>query len=199
MEILIVANSPTRDIDVDIRNYDIVIALDGAGDYFEEFDFLIGDLDSLLKADARVKSGDPKVIHIQDQSSTDLHKGIRYADSLGAKHIDIVNAMGGRLDHTAMNIRTLKMLHSDSRTLRIIDSGQSLAYYHDCRIELNGEVGEHIGVLAAPFATVTSDGLKYDMNQTKLEWGVCESSSNAFTKTKAVIEVQGGILINQYL
>ena len=199
MDILIVANSPTKDLTAKIYDYDAVIALDGAGNYFEEFDFLIGDLDSLLDAEDAIARQDPKVIQVSDQSSTDLHKGIRYADSLGATHIDIVNALGGRIDHAAMNIRTLRLLHSDTRTLCLIDSGQSLTYYEDSRIELEGKIGEHIGVLAAPTAIVNSDGLKYDMKNTKLEWGLCESSSNSFVKEKVMIEIRGGILVNQYL
>lgn len=202
MEILIVANSPARVITANAYDYDAVIALDGAGNYFEEFDFLIGDLDSFFNGgdngDAKdIK--DPKIIHVSDQTSTDLHKGIHYADSLGATHIDITNAFGGRADHAAMNIRTLKLLHSDSRSLRLIDSSQSLTYYENCNIELDGEVGEHIGILSAPEAIVNSNGLKYDMKNTKLEWGVCDSSSNSFAKEKVFIKTEGGILVNQYL
>lgn len=198
MNVLIIANSSVQEYLSDTSRYDTVIVLDGAGNYVtHSFDYLIGDLDSLESN--KIEHYKDKIIHKPDQNSTDLHKGIRHADKLGAIKIDIVNALGGRIDHTIVNIRTLKMLHSKNRHLRIIDSSQSLEYYQDCEIVVNGEVGDHIGVMAAPYAIVTSEGLKYDMDDTKLEWGVKESSSNNFASTTAKIKVKGGILLNLYL
>lgn len=198
MKILIIANSSVKEISSNISEYDAVIVLDGAGNYVtHSFDYLIGDLDS-LEPKEREQYKD-KIIHIPEQSSTDLHKGIRHADELGAKEIDIINALGGRIDHTIVNIRTLKMLHSSKRRMRILDSGQSLEFYENCNVSLHGEIGDHIGVMAAPNALVNSTGLKYDMNDVKLEWGVRDSSSNNFAAEDINISVSGGVLINLYV
>lgn len=198
MKILIIANSSVQDISINSSKYDAIIVLDGAGNYVKQsFDYLIGDLDSLEIAHREAYKD--KIIHIPEQSSTDLHKGIKYADKLGATEIDIINALGGRIDHTMLNIRTLKMLHSNLRRMRILDTSQSLEFYQDCEILLHGKIGDHIGILAAPSAVITSAGLKYNMNNTKLEWGIAESSSNSFESDQAKISVQGGILVNLYI
>lgn len=198
MNVLIIANSSVKEYLSDVSGYDTVIVLDGAGNYVtHSFDYLIGDLDSL--ENHKLEDYREKIVHKPDQNFTDLHKGIMHADELGATKIDIVNALGGRIDHTMANIRTLKTFHSKDRHLRIIDSSQSLEYYEDCEIEIIGKMGDHIGIMAAPNAFVTSEGLKYNMKDAKLEWGGSESNSNSFAATSVILKIKGGILLNLYL
>jgi thiamine pyrophosphokinase len=192
----IVADAPSEAI-IDGDN---LVVLDGYANKLLDTqiipDVIIGDFDA-IKAETieYFKNLGVKIIHDTCQNSTDLDKAIKYCDSQNATEIHIYNALGGRLDHTLYNTRILKKYFKHGRRIKLFNCDEVVEFYKDCAIELMGEVGQSIAIMSAPEAIVTSEGLKYDMNGLKLEFGSTESSCNLMAKNRAKLKISGQILL----
>lgn len=198
---LIVANTPG------LKKADIlhlcmgktIVALDGAADQLQECDIqphiIIGDFDSIETPPAPQKNREIEIVHSPNQNFTDLEKAIRHCDEKGARSITIVNALGGRMDHTLWNMRLLRRYYKSSRSLTVIADDQQLSYHKDETIQLNGIPGKNCGIFAAPKATVTSKGLTYDMDDYELQYGHQESVANTIKDTEVTLEIHGEVII----
>jgi len=212
VDYLIVANAPSitpqqlRVIKLASMNKTL-IALDGASDLLTENriqpDIVLGDLDSIDKNRDYLAFQNENpfylngtlVIPAADQDHTDLEKAIKYCDEHGARSIEIINAVGGRLDHTLGNLHFLKKYHSDKRKLRMIYQNSQVNYVKDDVIHITGQAGDNVAVIAFPYGSVTSIGLAYDMQDYKLEFAISESLCNSLAKTNATIRVKGEALV----
>lgn len=193
MIVQIIADSPASDI-ARVDYALPVICLDGAIYRLLELGitpgYLIGDLDAADEAaQNRARKLGVKVIHEQDQNSSDLEKGIHLAISLGATDIRIFQALGGRADHTLHNLGLLKKFHA--LKLSIINQDETITYAEDASFTLEGPPLSHIAIMGFPEAIVTSVGLQYDMNKLTLKIGGQQSSSNRLGKTRASIQIEG--------
>lgn len=199
MRVLIVADAP-GELEVSGLEYDAIIVLDGAVTKILNSsiipNYIIGDMDTAPPriTDALMAKG-ALVIKTDDQKSTDLDKGIIYADNLGATKIDIVNAVGGRMDHTLYNVRILKKYYRKKRPIIIHTANELLEYYADCELNVEGAIGSPISVMSSPEVMVYSRGLKYDMDGLKLTYGARESSSNSLATPHVKIKLIGEALI----
>jgi thiamine pyrophosphokinase len=175
------------------------IVLDGAACLLEKRHLfpsvLMGDFDSIDPhlLDRWERAGIPHM-RCEDQDHTDLEKAIRFAISRGAKDIVILNALGGRMDHTLANIFFLKKYVQRSLRMVICDGTQYIECLHNETRELIAPAGSYCGFFGMPRATVTSKGLKYEMKNFPIRLGGQESVANEFCSNTAKIAVRGTCL-----
>jgi thiamine pyrophosphokinase len=177
------------------------VALDGAAGLFEKNQLLphvlMGDFDSIdPRLLNRWKHADVLIRHRRDQRNTDLEKAIRFAFLHGAGDIVILNALGGRMDHTLANIFFLKKYVRRGRRTVISDGTQYIECLYNETKELNAPVGSYCGFFGMPRATISSIGLKYEMRNFFVCLGGQESVANEFCSDTAKITVRGTCLAN---
>jgi len=192
-----------------------VLALDGAANQFQSFkhcpDYILGDFDSVsdpaywgitttfsdLDESHLPYCGNfgTTIVPAKDQDHTDLEKGILYCDQANASSVLIVQATGGRMDHTLGNLEVLKKYHRADRDLTIWTEKEQIFYLCDGKIEVEGGIGEHCAIMGYPRALMTTSGLAYNGHDYLVELGVQESTCNTIADSLATISIQGEALI----
>lgn len=188
-----------------------ILALDGASKLFKEHGMvphvILGDFDSIEDKDfwgitgafdeindqTMPYAGNHNVLIVpaKDQDYTDLEKGILYCDSQNCDSIIIVNATGGRMDHTLANIGVLRKYYRMNRPLTIQTETEILEYVKDSMTSITGNIGDHCAIMGYPQAVMTTSGLTYNGIQYPLNLGVQESVCNTLAAPSALIEIQG--------
>ncbi len=220
---IIVANVPFTDpqIIVTLSSARKIIALDGAADKLLDAqiipDIIMGDFDSINKSKWGIKEGFDQitdkspsytirknnktilVVPTKDQNFTDLEKAITFCDEHSSPEILILNAVGGRMDHSLGNIRALRKFHNPARLLRIRTDTQTLEmakndFSHQTGKDFHiyGDKGDYCGIMAFPDAHISTSGLVYDVTNFHLEFGYNESICNSFKTTKAIVTIHKG-------
>lgn len=216
---LIVADGDflAREIILEAAQDKTIIALDGAANRLRQRQILphciLGDLDAIgeagrtywgikqlfseLNENAEPYTGNHNVtiIPILDQNRTDLIKAIHYCNAQGATSIEIVCAVGGRIDQHEGVIRALRREYNAERIIQIHTEQQTLRFAKDETIEFQGEIGDKCGVLAYPAASFTSQGLYYDVENYQMKFGFNDSTCNFLRLNKASVTVQGEALL----
>lgn len=189
---IIIADAPS---DIEIPEGKLIV-LDGFANKLLNTNIIpyaiIGDLDQITnQAISHFKNLGVKIIKDSCQNSTDLDKGINFCDLENASEIHIHNALGGRIDHTLYNTRALNKHHNNTRRIKLFNNDEILEYFSDCSLYLRCLENEPIAIMSAPKAIVTSNGLKYELNNLLLEYGKTESSSNTTLKKLVTLEIIG--------
>ena len=192
-----------------------VIALDGAADRFKELqmhpDVILGDFDSIqdpaywgiVKTFSAIDEsslsymGQSSVVIVpaKDQDRTDLEKAILHCDQSKADSILIVQAMGGRMDHSLGNLGLLRKYHRLYRPIVIETSQEQIFYLHDQRAIVHGGAGGVCAIMGYPHAEMTTQGLAYNGNSYSLELGFQESVCNQLIAEEAHILIEGEALV----
>lgn len=202
MKIAIIADSPALDLKQEyVSGFDIVICLDGAISHCEKIgikaNYLLGDLDTVKRIDFDLSSTEAIVIHDPDQNTTDLDKGLNFALSLDRypKEVKLLNAVGGRMDHSLYNISALKRYSKSIPNLYIYNHDEIIRYVEDQEIQLSGPTGKKISIMPFVKASISTRGLKYDVQNYNIEVGYNSSTSNASSESISSISVNGSVLI----
>lgn len=202
---LIIANGPPlkQSIVEALAKGKRIVALDGAVNTLKEIyrnpkdpsldpivpDVILGDFDSSQEA-ARKHFLGAEILHIEDQDTTDLEKGITHCLKLGTPEIWIVNALGlNRMDHTLANINILKK-YSGRAVLRLISENETIEFVRNRTLHFTGERKQAVGVFGFPKARVTSTGLQYPMVKTEVELGGFFSSSNYISADEVTLVIE---------
>jgi len=179
-----------------IKNYDVIACADGGANIAFKFKilpgFVIGDLDS-IKPDVKSFFEERKVeiIYDPDQDSTDIEKSVRFLISRGFTHIDIISAIGDRIDHNLGNLSVLVNYH-DRAKLKIIDETMEIFFVKD-KISFEANKGDLISLvpLCAKAYGVKTTGLKYKLNNETLIFSG-RGISNVATGRRVSIEIRKG-------
>lgn len=106
------------------RKYDVVIAVDAGFSACQKLgihpDFLVGDFDTFGrdKIQSYLEDASYKIdIHQPEKDETDTELAFRDAKACGCTHIDVLGALGGRIDHEISNIHL--MVHEKKRGLQV--------------------------------------------------------------------------------
>jgi thiamine pyrophosphokinase len=156
-------------------------------------DIIIGDLDSISLESLKEFKSVSKIIKLNRQNDTDVEKCLKYAIKNKFAEALLVGATGNRLDHTFCNLGiVLKFLPSIKISL-IAENSFLKAYIGN--IELSTHPGETTSIYAiSPKTKITSRGLKYELKNTALPFGVRESTSNIAIKNSLKLEIQNGVV-----
>ena len=154
-------------------------------------EFVIGDLDS---GDA--PAGVEIERHSPDKDASDLELALDAALRLGTERMVVVAGMGGRLDHL---LSTLLLLARDAYRDVTVDAQLGEAAVHVIRSErvLRGEPGETVSLFAVhgPATGVTTERLRYPLDDETLEPGSSRGLSNVFDAPEAGVRVRDGVLL----
>ena len=177
-----------------------IMVLDGAYEYVMPLDLhvdvLLGDFDSIQPHTlSEVYKKNIQVVHAPDQNQTDLDKGIAYLDQLQAKSITLCAATGERMQHTLYNLMILKKCHRTVRPIALFTQNETIHYVENSLIEINGSIGDSVGVFGFPEAVISTHGLKYEVDNYSLPFELAASTSNELIQSRAIIHVQGAVLV----
>lgn len=194
-------NAPSyKFIKILLKNYDIIACADGGANIAFKFkilpDLIIGDLDSIKpKVKSFFEEKGVEIIQDINQNSTDIEKSIRFLVSRGATHIDIISAIGNRIDHNLGNLSVLVNYHDKAR-LKMIDEKMEI-FFVKGKVSFEAKQGDLISLipLCAKAFGVKTKGLKYKLNNETLIFSG-RGISNIATGKKISIEVKkGGVFV----
>jgi thiamine pyrophosphokinase len=156
-----------------------------------EPDYLVGDMDSV--ASDMLLSKNTKKIYNPDQESTDMQKVLNFTRGLAADELIVVNAFGGRADHTFANYLILEEF-SREFSLQVYDDIGRLSFLRPGRTVLANQVGKIVSLWAfSGVEDLNLNGFKYNLiekNTATHFLGI----SNEIVKDKATIEFKKGKL-----
>ena len=174
----------------------LFIATDGAGntalDYGIVPDVIIGDLDSFKKPDEL----QVKLIKDEDQETNDLEKALNYSLSKEYDVVTVIGASGKRIDHTLKNLSVLKQFTPKFTSLTFRDI-YGATYLCPIEHDVDFPVGTAVSLfpLSGRVHGITTQGLKYALNDESLENGVRDGSSNEISERPAHIRYKSGDLL----
>lgn len=190
-----------------LKEDDLVIAADGGYMYCRALgiipDVIIGDFDSLQEPyaselDRLEKEKQGCVIRLErEKDDTDTMAAIRYGLEAGCREFHLYAALGGRLEHTIANLQTLMFLKKNGAKGYIWDGTSMLTVIRNESICFQKSMEGLLSVFAigGDADGVTETGLKYSLNNAKLESSSPKGISNEFTGETATVSVRDGALL----
>ncbi|MBM4172045.1 MAG: thiamine diphosphokinase [Ignavibacteria bacterium] len=162
-------------------------------------DYIIGDLDSIKPKTYDFFYDKCRIIKSKNQNNTDVEKCLVYAIKNKFSNAILLGGIGNRLDHSLCNISILLKYH-DSINIRLINKNSILMVY-DSSVSLITKKNELISIFGFDKKTkITSNGLKYALNNDVLPFGTRESTSNQALGNEVKLNIKGGkiIVIREY-
>lgn len=200
MKYLIVGNGPFLSFELinHAAKNSHIIALDGAANKMAELNIIphliLGDFDS-FEEDMIFES--ILKIKLADQSLTDFQKALDFVKK-EATRIDVVCAMGGRIDHEQANIRALLHSYSDQCPIYLHNEYQTLEFVRDKRIHIQGKEKEACGFFGMPEASmrVLNGGLAYGGEQAfHLNLTQFSACNYLLGHEGAIVDIRGSALV----
>jgi len=177
---------------------DILIAADGGARYLAGMDLkphaIIGDMDSLGEDPWVSDQSIQRITFPKDKDRSDTELAVEWAFEQGARHVLLLAAWGGRLDHTLGNGALLLRfpgrvaLWDDGVLAQAVTAGQCVNF----RTSLNSVVS------VIPFekgTRVKTNGLKFTRNDEPLEYATHGLSNAAVNETCSITISQGLIIL----
>jgi thiamine pyrophosphokinase len=197
--VIICDGTPPRaeQLKIALKQSDLFIAADGGALIAEEFgaspDVIIGDLDSYQPTGNEASD----VIHAPDQDTNDLEKALQYAVKKECSDVIVFGATGKRLDHTLKNLSVLKQFNELFDSIIYKDRYSVLFLlppHYSADFPLNTAIS--LFPLSGRVEGITTIGLKYPLNDSVLENGVRDGSSNETIQNRVeIVHKKGDLLI----
>lgn len=156
-------------------------------------DVIIGDMDSV---ESSLPDGIKQIKLKCEKDDTDTEAAIDYLASLGCGEIILLGALGGRVDHMLANIMLIS--YAERKGVKLIIKTEDTEIFSVVdSVEISGEKGDILSLIPVLGGAegVTLKGLKYTLEDAKLEVGKTVGISNEFIENKAKITVKEGLLI----
>jgi thiamine pyrophosphokinase len=200
MKALIIANGtlPTKQLVRKLASAaSIIVCADGGANWARKLhikpDIILGDFDSISNTTKKYFKNVP-LLFIDDQNSTDLEKAIAFCIRRKMGSIDIIGAIGGRIDHTIGSLGCFKKLGSKTK-LRLFDPMGVISLIKK-QVQLKMRKGEKLSLIPLDRCVgITTKDLKYALKNDVLELGIQEGISNEATSSKVTISVKRGTLL----
>ena len=179
------------------KRYDLVIACDKGYLYSKKLkiktDIVIGDFDSSKMPKDRISIITEKC----EKNDTDTGLAVKYALRNGYKDIDIICALGKRLDHAIANISLLKYIAENGANGKILSDDTELFALNGGLAKIKRKAGYHLSIfsLSDKSHIVYIKGTKYDVKDIILKNSFSLGVSNEFKEKQALVKVDKGILL----
>ena len=179
------------------EKYDLVIACDKGYIYANKLkikpDIIVGDFDSskMPKLNANIIAVDA----VKDDTDTGL--AVKHALRNGYKYIDIICALGGRIDHALANISLMKYIVEHKGIARILSNDATLVAVGKVRIKIKNDGSKYLSIFSLSDKSKIDyiKGTKYDVKNIVLKNGFPLGVSNEFRSRCVEISVSKGIII----
>lgn len=173
-------------------NYQHIIACDGAWNALATQTFaanihaVLGDGDSL-------QHQPPHFMALPDQNATDFEKTLLWLIQQGSPSVDVYWASGGEMDHFLGNLSVAAKYHQQI-ICRFYDAKQCYFYLNEsCQIQT--AANRQISLYPFPAATVSSQGLRYEMTDYKLTVTERQSLRNRILSQRLTLQIDGGVFL----
>ncbi len=205
MKTVIVCNGSVEDYEalkIFFDRADYIISADGGARHLRRMGIaphiLMGDFDSAHSGDMKYFAD--RGIEIYrfpvEKDMTDSELAIEMALEKGADEIVLLAATGTRLDHSAANIFLLKKLMDRGIKACIADE-YNRVFMSDRSFTVEAIDGYKLSLIpiSDKVTGVSTNGLKYPLNNATMTLGTSWGISNEFLEETASVEVEEGILL----
>ena len=185
-----------------IQSEDLVVGVDGGTLHARAVGVnphvIIGDLDSLepdLRAELEA-AGTQFLSHPADKDETDLELALLYAVERGAEEIIILAALGGRLDQEIANLLLLTHPALADTQVKVVEWNQT-GFIIRNQATIEGQPGDTVSLipLRGDAEGVTTEGLRWELHEETLRFGLARGVSNVLLGREARVSVREGILL----
>ena len=196
MKCLIVSGGQFSKAKID-RHYDLVIACDKGYMYAKKLgikvDIVVGDFDSMKRPKDNVVIIEAE----KEKDDTDTGLAVKYAIRSGYKNIDIICALGKRLDHTLANISLLKYIAENGAKGKIISGREELFTIGQGVTKIKKKPRHYLSIFSLSDRSLVEyiKGTKYNVQNITLRNSFSLGISNKFEEEFTRIKVKKGILL----
>jgi thiamine pyrophosphokinase len=175
-----------------------LLAADGGANHLARIGLkpsaVIGDLDS-IHDQTRAWLGEQTMVHRPDQDRTDLDKALSHAFfDVGLTSLNVLAALGGRIDHDLGNLGLLARLGLGERLVFVEEDRRVLAVAVEA--ELSSRPGEIWSFWTFdPSVLVTIEGVRWAVENAQLDAASRPSISNEATSDRVQILTTGGAVV----
>ncbi len=187
------------------RRYGCVIAADAGLKTLSQLhlkpDAVVGDMDTVdgaLLADCEADPSVSFVVHRAEKDETDTALALMTAARRGFQAVDLLGALGGRMDHAIGNIQLMYRYFRQGMEICIYDArnklyliGGSHTFY---RKTLYGKYVSFLPVTEA-VTGLTLRGFKYPLNRCTVYLGDGLCISNELSREEARMELETGVML----
>lgn len=187
------------------KHYQMIIAADAGLEILKKLnlmpDEIVGDLDSVAHDILKEYKNNKKVamdIHKAEKDETDTELALMAAAKYGYNQVDLLGALGGRMDHALSNIQLLSQFYKQGLFVNIYDEKN--------RIYLLGKgktfhrenlYGTYISFLpvSGMIEGLTLKGFKYPLNHRRIPMGSSLCISNELTGDIGIMDLDQGVVL----
>ena len=177
---------------------DFIICADGGLNYIDNLhiipNLIVGDFDSVDKSLLLKYQNVQTRKFLPEKDFTDTELAIEEAINYGYKDIVIFGATGTRLDHTMANIMLIERYIKSDINIKIVDDNNYIQILNK-NITLNKKEGYYLSIVPITdyIEGLTLKGLKFPLNNVKVNRGSTLCISNEVIDTRAEIQITNGI------
>lgn len=187
------------------RSYDYVIAADAGLEVLRPLHIspnaVVGDLDTVDKMVLEEYQNQPDIefeIHKPEKDETDTELALLTAARQGCEAVDILGALGGRMDHAIGNIQLMYQFFCQGMEVNIYDARNRLYLLGGHKVFHREEVyGKYISFLPMTETVegLTLRGFKYPLQRRTIGLGTSLCISNELKREEGILELERGVLL----
>lgn len=187
------------------RSYDYVIAADAGLEVLRPLHIspnaVVGDLDTVDKKVLEEYQNQPDIefeIHKPEKDETDTELALLTAARQGCEAVDILGALGGRMDHAIGNIQLMYQFFCQGMEVNIYDARNLLYLLGGHKVFHREEVyGKYISFLPMTETVegLTLRGFKYPLQRRTIGLGTSLCISNELKREEGILELERGVLL----
>ena len=187
------------------RSYDYVIAADAGLEVLRPLHIspnaVVGDLDTVDKKVLEEYQNQPHIefeIHKPEKDETDTELALLTAARQGCEAVDILGALGGRMDHAIGNIQLMYQFFCQGMEVNIYDARNRLYLLGGHKVFHREEVyGKYISFLPMTETVegLTLRGFKYPLQRRTIGLGTSLCISNELKRDEGILELERGVLL----
>lgn len=185
------------------ENYDYVICSDGGANNSYNMgiipDYIVGDLDSINKNITEFYKN--KNVYFKKfpskKNETDAELSILLAKNLGAYKIDLIGALGGRVDHQMANINLLYYIKNLNIFPKIITEDETIYIVDNEELKIKNNKGKLVSIIPIKNDAigVSLFGFEYNLDNFDINFSSPIGISNIITEDICSIKVKDGCLL----
>lgn len=187
------------------RSYDYVIVADAGLEVLRPLHIspnaVVGDLDTVDKKVLEEYQNQPDIefeIHKPEKDETDTELALLTAARQGCEAVDILGALGGRMDHAIGNIQLMYQFFCQGMEVNIYDARNRLYLLGGHKVFHREKVyGKYISFLPMTETVegLTLRGFKYPLQRRTIGLGTSLCISNELKREEGILELERGVLL----
>lgn len=187
------------------RSYDYVIAADAGLEVLRPLHIspnaVVGDLDTVDMKVLEEYQNQPAIrfeIHKPEKDETDTELALLTAAREGCEAVDILGALGGRMDHAIGNIQLMYQFFRQGMEVNIYDARNRLYLLGGRKVFHREELyGKYISFLPMTETVegLTLRGFKYPLQRRTIGLGTSLCISNELKREEGILELERGVLL----